>query len=68
MSTEQAPGRQGWGFPPNSRKAHYFVLGSTLSICGRWWFLGRREDNNHGSPDNCAACKRKRAREVTNGT
>ena len=48
--------RKGWGFPANSRKAHYFIDGR--SLCGKWAFFGNLEDSNDDSPDNCTACKK----------
>ena len=52
--------RTGWKFLVNSPKAHYFVDGR--SLCGRWMNLGVGgfEDDNHNSPDNCTACRKKR--------
>ena len=47
--------KEGWGFPGNSRKAHYFV--DSMSLCRRWGFyLGPLEQGNDDSPDNCPAC------------
>jgi len=48
----------GWGWPGNSRKAHYFEEGQITSICGKWLYRGPREQGNDGSPDNCTACRR----------
>jgi hypothetical protein len=59
---EQGGGFQGWGWPGNSRKAHYFPFGETRSLCGRWVFSGHLSDDYHDSPDNCTECKRKRAK------
>lgn len=53
---------RGWGWPVNSKKAHYFRSGSERSLCGQWAFWGQREDDSHSSPDNCAECKRRRAK------
>lgn len=51
---------QGWWWPGNSRKAHYFGTDGR-SLCGKWLALSaEREDDNHDSPDNCATCARKR--------
>jgi len=47
----------GWGWPVNSRKAHYFVNGRAL--CGRWLFFGPLEQGNDDNPDNCAECKKR---------
>lgn len=48
---------RGWGFPLNSKKAHYFINGQ--SLCHKWLYLGALEDTNDDSPDNCAVCRRK---------
>jgi len=48
--------RKGWGFPLNSKRAHYFVDGR--SLCGKWMFFGDLEDFNDDSSDNCTACKK----------
>jgi len=51
---------QGWSWPVNSQRAHYFPAGELISLCGRWMILGgEREDDKHDSPDNCAACRKK---------
>lgn len=62
-SDEQAETRakdqQGWAWPINARKAHYFVFGR--SLCGNWIFLGKRQsqgDPDKESPDDCRACRR----------
>ena len=56
----------GWGWPSNSKKAHYVVEGR--SLCGKWLYLGQLEQGNDGSPDNCTACKKalekRKAREA----
>jgi len=50
----------GWGFPTNSRKAHYFEAGSTFSLCGRYGFYrGPREPDNGESVDDCKECRKK---------
>lgn len=56
MTTKEREIKEGWGFPMNSRKAHYFVDG--VSLCRKWgFFFGRfLEQGNDNSPDNCAAC------------
>lgn len=51
--------RQGWGFPLNIRKAHYFN-NSIVSLCGKMMFTGTLEDFNHDSKDNCKDCMRRR--------
>lgn len=47
----------GWGFPGNSRKCHYFR--GLTSLCGKWGFyMGQREPDEGKSKDDCAACRR----------
>ena len=49
--------KEGWGWPGNSRKAHYFD--GSRSLCGKWLYFGKDlEQGNDGSADNCTACKR----------
>ena len=64
MNDENEIGK-GWGFPLNTRKAHYFD-NDAISMCGKWMYMGQLEDNNHTSPDNCAICKRKREKQYGN--
>lgn len=51
--------KKGWGWPSNSKKAHYFVNGRAL--CGKWMFFGTVDDANAGSKggDDCATCRKK---------
>jgi len=51
--------KKGWGFPLNSRKAHYFD-DDAFSMCGKWMFTGSLFDDKHSHPDNCVICMRKR--------
>ena len=55
----EARDKRGWGFSGNSRKTHYFTE-SGRSLCGRWLFAGLLENSNHGSPDNCKECNKRR--------
>ena len=48
--------KQGWGYPANSRKAHYFV--KNRSLCGKMLYFGDLEDSNDDSSDNCTSCKK----------
>jgi hypothetical protein len=49
----------GWHFLTNAPKWHYFMQDGR-SLCGRWMTFGRVfEQGNDGSPDNCAACRKK---------
>lgn len=62
MTARLADG-EGWGWPLNSRKAHYFVEGR--SLCGGWMFFGQPTPNQApGSPDDCKACVKKLAKRV----
>ena len=58
---------EGWGWPSNSKKAHYFAA-TRRSLCGKWAFLGVLEEGNDGSRDNCAECKRRLAKEKGGGS
>ncbi len=58
--TEKIPSERGWGWPWNSRKAHYFL--DNISLCRGWMYCGKREDNNHDSPDNCVKCRKQLAK------
>lgn len=58
MLSENARLPAGWGFPLNSRKAHYFEAGSIISVCNGMMYSGKREEGNNNSVDNCAKCKR----------
>ena len=52
--------RQGWGWPLNAKKAHYFIIEagktSAISLCGGWLFGGNLFDDKHDHPDNCKKC------------
>jgi hypothetical protein len=53
---------EGWTWLHNSRKWHYFKGGR--AVCGGFMLLAHPSEGyqtgNDNSPDNCAACKRKR--------
>jgi hypothetical protein len=49
---------QGWGWPGQSYKAHYFM--ASRSLCGKWTYTGRLDDEHHDSFGNCAECKKRR--------
>ena len=53
----------GWGKPANSRKWHYFR--DSRSLCGRWAYSGDLDSEDVVSPDNCAACYRKRVAQTS---
>lgn len=59
MNEESKAKRVGWGWPLNSKKAHYFH-NDTISLCGKWMYAGRLELGNDESADNCVSCMRKR--------
>jgi len=48
----------GWGWPMNSKKAHWFNNGRAL--CGKWLYMGALEEGNDTSSDNCAECKKRK--------
>lgn len=52
---------KGWGKPDSSTKWHYFD-NSSMSLCHKWGFyFGHAEDSHDDSPDNCSACKKRKA-------
>jgi hypothetical protein len=52
----------GWGKSPVSRKWHYFTPDG-MALCGRvGFFFGPREQGNDSHSDNCAECKRRKAK------
>jgi len=55
---------EGWGWPPASEQAHYFV--DRHSLCGEWMWLGDGELDEVGewSPDDCVVCTRKIKRRL----
>jgi hypothetical protein len=44
---EKRPIKRGWGWPTNSKKAHYFFDGR--SLCGKWGFFGDVDDADGSS-------------------
>lgn len=53
----------GWKWPPNSRKAHFFR--GSMSLCHNWMYSGPNTGNQEGgSPDDCKTCSRMRASEL----
>lgn len=54
--------RRGWGFPLNSKKAHYFIGGR--SLCMKWMYSGNLEQDDAESPDDCAECRRRRNKTI----
>ena len=56
---------EGWGWPLNARKAHYFLEGR--SLCMRWMFFGTLvpDPADKTSPDDCKTCtKRLKQRQM----
>ena len=47
----------GWGWPLLARKAHWFE--HSISLCGKWMFLGDLNPDLESAPDDCALCTRK---------
>lgn len=54
--------KRGWGWPPNTMKAHYFN-GSIVSLCSKWMYAGELHDTMHDHPDNCADCVKRRNKQ-----
>lgn len=56
--SKKASSSNGWGFPVNARKAHYFVDGR--SLCLKWLFFGHLDENQktgaNPGPDDCVTC------------
>ena len=55
---------EGWAHPSNSKKWHYFR--GMQSLCRKWGVLMHPSEGYSGdmdSPDNCAECARRRAKE-----
>lgn len=60
---EKSTRPEGWGWPMNMRKAHYFQKGDMRSLCLKVLYFGHdRELGNDDSADNCSACKKKLAK------
>lgn len=57
---------RGWGWPMNSKKAHYFIEGR--SLCGNWGFSGALTANDAHSPDDCADCTGRRGKMLERTT
>ena len=58
--------RTGWGPAANSRKWHYYGQDG-MSLCRKYAWLGPSDsldDSNHESSDNCAACRRKKLKQL----
>ena len=54
---------EGWGAPFCSRKWHYFTKDG-LSLCGKvGFYFGPLEQHNDNSRENCAECRKRKAKE-----
>jgi hypothetical protein len=53
--------KEGWGWPLNSRKAHYFTH-EGRSLCGNWMFFGQLQPDDFRSKDDCKACLKRLAK------
>ncbi len=63
--SEEAKPTEGWTWLYNSKKWHYFRNGK--SLCSKWELLRHPSDGystDADSPDNCAECARRRAKEL----
>lgn len=48
----------GWYWPQTARKAHYFIEGTIVPLCGRRLRLGMRAEKPNGEFTECAPCRR----------
>ncbi len=50
---------EGWAFPPNAKRDHYFV--QWISLCGKWLFKGDFEDDDGADAQvgDCLDCHRR---------
>jgi hypothetical protein len=53
-----------WKWPPIARKAHYFLTGEIVSLCGGYMFSGAPTPTQDAAaenpgPDDCVGCWRK---------
>jgi hypothetical protein len=54
---DSASDNEGWGWPANATKAHYFE--GITSLCGRWMYTGRLDPDDGASKDDCVPCRKK---------
>ena len=59
MTDKRQPG---WAMPHGANKWHYFST-DLFSLCMRWVFSGETQPGNDDSPENCAECRRRLAKE-----
>lgn len=52
--------KQGWGWPVNSLKSHYFH--EARSLCLRWGYVGLLETRETPPPDACRECEKRLAK------
>lgn len=48
---------QGWAWPEDSRKAHYFR--AKRALCGKWAWWGPLHDSGYHDSDTCKECKKR---------
>lgn len=64
--SDETPGGypEGWGWPDNARKAHYFsgpvssLFGGRYSACGRFNYDGLLSLGEQRDQDTCAHCRK----------
>lgn len=54
---------EGWGWPGNSKKAHYFTP-DRRALCGRWAFSGELSRDGYLHGDQCVACRNRRPKHI----
>ncbi len=57
---EKKPPTEGWAWPINASKAHYFVNGE--SLCRKWMYLAKLDSQESlviETPDDCLECRKK---------
>ncbi len=59
--------KQGWGWPVNSLKSHFFTE-SRRSLCMRWAYLGALEACETPPPEACKECTKRLAKYQTVST
>lgn len=62
MTRKSSKITDGWGWPLNSNKAHYFVDGR--SLCAKWLFRDDCAAGTYDSPNNCKECARRLQKEA----
>lgn len=55
--------KEGWGWPANSTRVHYFREGR--SLCGKWAFFGELDKSiDLPASDYCGPCAKKLGMEI----